>query len=170
MTAFTAATLAAFIGANGCIPPKAADFFIDIAQGESGLIDTAINDNTAVRSYYPATTAEAVRLASSLIAQGHVLAAGIGQVRSTNWEWTGLTVETVFDPCRNLAAALRVNLAVYGGATHPATQIAYSGSVLARLVRKGQRPVKEIPKPVASTGSPFIQPSRTDRDRTYSLK
>ena len=76
------------------------------AHVESGRRATSIHDNTTSQSYAPATTVEAARLALALRAQGHSVDAGVMQVNSLNWQWLGLTAETVFDPQTNVCAAM----------------------------------------------------------------
>ena len=76
------------------------------AHVESGRRATSIHDNTTSQSYTPATAVEAARLALALRAQGHSVDAGVMQVNSLNWQWLGLTAETVFDPQTNVCAAM----------------------------------------------------------------
>src|SRR5579875_2025941 len=47
-------------------------------------------------------------LSRSLLAQNHRIDAGVMQVTDANWGWLGLTVDTVFDPARNVCAGKRV--------------------------------------------------------------
>lgn len=56
----------------------------------------------------PQTLAEATEAAQRLIDQGIDFDAGLGQINVRNWEWLKLDTATVFDPCRNLAAAQTV--------------------------------------------------------------
>lgn len=56
----------------------------------------------------PRTLAEATEAAQRLIDQGIDFDAGLGQINVRNWEWLKLDTTTVFDPCRNLAAAQTV--------------------------------------------------------------
>ncbi|CAM5219945.1 hypothetical protein CDEF62S_00528 [Castellaniella defragrans] len=48
------------------------------------------------------------KAAENLITQGIDFDAGLGQINVRNWAWLGLSSTTVFDPCRNLAAAQTV--------------------------------------------------------------
>lgn len=52
----------------------------------------------------PQTKEEAIAAAQSLIKEGALFSAGLGQVYVKNWERLGLTAETVFEPCANLKA------------------------------------------------------------------
>lgn len=56
----------------------------------------------------PRTLAEATAAAQRLIEQGIDFDAGLGQINVRNWAWLKLDATTVFDPCRNLAAAQTV--------------------------------------------------------------
>jgi type IV secretion system protein VirB1 len=56
----------------------------------------------------PRTLAEASAAAQRLIDQGIDFDAGLGQINVRNWAWLKLDSTTVFDPCRNLAAAQTV--------------------------------------------------------------
>nr|WP_280971486.1 lytic transglycosylase domain-containing protein [Cupriavidus gilardii]WDE72627.1 hypothetical protein [Cupriavidus gilardii] len=76
-----------------------------IVKTESGGYPWAIGDNTARRSYKPASKQEAVATANELIAAGHNLDLGLGQINNRNLAALGLSVEQVFEPCVNLRAA-----------------------------------------------------------------
>ncbi|MCI2811022.1 lytic transglycosylase domain-containing protein [Eoetvoesiella caeni] len=56
----------------------------------------------------PRTLTEAAEAAQRLIDQGIDFDAGLGQINVRNWAWLNLDAKTVFDPCRNLAAAQTV--------------------------------------------------------------
>lgn len=71
----------------------------------------------------PSTLAEATAAAQRLIEQGIDFDAGLGQINVRNWAWLKLDSTTVFDPCRNLAAAQTVLADCYAralpGHKHP---------------------------------------------------
>lgn len=56
----------------------------------------------------PRSLEEATAAAQKLIDQGIDFDAGLGQINVRNWAWLKLDATTVFDPCRNLAAAQSV--------------------------------------------------------------
>lgn len=56
----------------------------------------------------PKSREEAIAWASYLQQQGYEFDAGTSQVHSTNFARYGLTVETVFDPCKNIEAGARI--------------------------------------------------------------
>src|SRR5690606_37255745 len=56
----------------------------------------------------PRNLEEASTAAQTLIDQGIDFDAGLGQINVRNWAWLKLDTATVFDPCRNLAAAQTV--------------------------------------------------------------
>lgn len=92
--------------AENCAPGVAPEILSKLVSAESGFNMFAIGVNGASRrSYAPKTAKEAAALARELIAQGHSIDMGLGQINSVNLEWLKLTPETVFDACTNLAAA-----------------------------------------------------------------
>lgn len=75
---------------------------------ESGGRPLAIRDEATGESLFPATLADAVRLATERAARGHLLGLGLGQITgSRNLARHGLTIETAFEPCRAVAATVR---------------------------------------------------------------
>jgi hypothetical protein len=95
----------------------------------------AIHDSVSKRSVYPKDEADAIATARRLIASGHRIDAGLAQIGSAEWPALGLSVETVFDPCRNLAAAERLLVANHEGRSVAGTGGAAPGDI-ARLVHK----------------------------------
>ena len=73
-----------------------------IIQVESGGNPLAIGDNTLKRSFSSKTAAEAVELASRLITQGHNIDIGLMQINSCHIRPMNLTLQELFDPCRNI--------------------------------------------------------------------
>ena len=57
-----------------------------------------------VRSFYFGTAQEAAEKANELIAAGHTVSLGPAQINDRNLRPLGLSVESVFDPCTNVAA------------------------------------------------------------------
>ncbi|MFV1761488.1 lytic transglycosylase domain-containing protein [Phaeobacter sp. A90a-4k] len=91
---------------ENCAPSVAPEVMEKIVRAESGFKRFAIGVNGSNRkSYSPTSHEEATRIASELIAQGHSIDMGLGQINSANLDWLNLTVETVFDSCTNLTAA-----------------------------------------------------------------
>ncbi|WP_256445164.1 lytic transglycosylase domain-containing protein [Verticiella alkaliphila] len=72
-----------------------------------------VNRGFAPLARQPREREHAVREARRLIAAGANIDAGLAQINVANWNWLGLTAESVFDPCTNLAAAQRVLVACY---------------------------------------------------------
>ncbi|MGT2457752.1 lytic transglycosylase domain-containing protein [Cupriavidus basilensis] len=68
----------------------------------------AIGDNTTHRSVSAASKQEAVATANELIAAGHNLDLGLGQINNRNLAALGLSVEQVFEPCTNIGAAATI--------------------------------------------------------------
>lgn len=91
--------------AETCAPGVDPDLLAKIVATESGFEIFAIGVNgTAPRSYDPRSASEAAALARQLISEGRSIDMGLGQINSANLTWLGLTLESVFDPCANLAA------------------------------------------------------------------
>ncbi len=81
-----------------------------LIRHESGARQYAIGVNRKGKALpqQPHDLKAASQAAEKLIAQGIDFDAGLGQINVRNWDWLGLTSTTVFDPCRNLAAAQMV--------------------------------------------------------------
>lgn len=105
-----ALTLPAFVAlAAACAPDVAPETLADVARAESGFRPLAIRVNgPGGGPLHPRSLAEAVAAARLLVAAGRSADFGLGQINSRNLRWLGLTPETVFDPCRNVAASAAV--------------------------------------------------------------
>ena len=84
---------------------------------ESSSNPYAIGVVGGVLDRQPHTRAEAIATARALRAAGWDFSAGLAQINVRNWERTGLSVETVFDPCANLHAMQRILRECYARAT-----------------------------------------------------
>lgn len=62
----------------------------------------------SVLTTQPKTLIEAIEWARYLQAQGYEFDAGTAQIHSTNFSRYGLTVETVFDPCKNIEVSAQI--------------------------------------------------------------
>ena len=91
-----------------CAPNVGPTTMHAIIRTESGGNPWALGDNTAALPRKPATKAEAVAMAKALIALGHSVDMGLGQVNSKNLPALGLTVDQVFEPCTNLRASAAI--------------------------------------------------------------
>jgi type IV secretion system protein VirB1 len=96
-----------------CAPLVAPVTIAAVVQRESGGNPLAVHDNSTGISHRPATEAEAITLAKSLIAMGHSVDLGMGQINSRNLSWLKQSVETIFDPCTNLSAMQGMLLAAW---------------------------------------------------------
>jgi len=81
-----------------------------LIRHESGAQQYAIGVNRKGKALpqQPSNLKAASQVAEDLIAQGIDFDAGLGQINVRNWAWLGLDSTTVFDPCKNLAAAQTV--------------------------------------------------------------
>lgn len=95
--------------AQECAPWVAHETMAAIVKTESAFRPLAIGVNGKSQlSRQPETKAEAVVTAKWLIANGYNIDMGLGQVNSANLPKLGLSVEDVFEPCKNLAAAATI--------------------------------------------------------------
>ena len=95
--------------AASCAPRVAVETLAAVARTESGFDALAIHDNATGRSFKSATRAEAIGLATELVAvHRHSVDLGLMQINSANFPRLGMTITDAFDPCRSLAAADRV--------------------------------------------------------------
>lgn len=89
-----------------CAPGVAPETIAAIVQTESQGFELAINVNGLGRKLVPAANvAQAVAIARSYVGRGYSVDLGLGQINSRNMKALGLTWDTVFDPCTNIAAA-----------------------------------------------------------------
>lgn len=76
-----------------------------IIEAESAFNPYAIGINSGKRlSKQPSSFEDAVILAENLINQGHNIDMGLGQINSNNLKWLNLSIEDVFNPCKNISA------------------------------------------------------------------
>lgn len=101
-----------------CAPMVAPQTMAAIVKTESQFQPWAIGINGNVKlTRQPNNKAEAVATAQSLIAQGYNIDMGLGQINSANLDRIGLSIESVFEPCTNLAASAAILQANYQSAT-----------------------------------------------------
>jgi len=91
--------------AQQCAPMVSPQTMAAIVKVESGGDPLAMWDNTARRQYRPATVAQAQQILAALMAAGHKVDVGIGQVDTENFAAYGLNLSNVFNACTNLHAA-----------------------------------------------------------------
>ena len=105
MTYSAAAILAL---ASQCAPTVAPQTVLAIIQTESSGEQFALNVNGGKQPARQTNAADAAATARRYVAAGYSVDLGLGQINSRNMRWLGLTWETVFDPCTNVAALARV--------------------------------------------------------------
>jgi type IV secretion system protein VirB1 len=97
--------LAAFlILTQQCAPAVAPATMTAVVRVESGFNPYAIGVVDGRLKRQPVNLAEAVATTRELDTAGWSYSAGLAQVNRSNWVRFALTPQTVFDPCRNLAA------------------------------------------------------------------
>jgi len=85
-----------------CAPGVAPDTLARIASVESSFNQYAIGVVGGRLERQPRSLAEAVATAHMLAANGYDFSVGVMQVNERNFGRFGLTIESAFDPCRNL--------------------------------------------------------------------
>lgn len=112
--------------ASQCAPNVAPQTVAAIVQTESHGDPWALNVNGARQPARPKSVAAAIVTAQRYVAAGYSVDLGLGQINSRNMRRLGLTWETVFDPCTNIAALGRVlteNYRVVADGRHPQTAL-----------------------------------------------
>ena len=104
--AYSAAALLAL--ASQCAPSVAPETVLAIIQTESSGEPFALNVNGGRQPVRQNNAADAAATARRYVAAGYSVDLGLGQINSRNMRWLGLTWDTVFDPCTNVAALARV--------------------------------------------------------------
>ena len=100
--------------ARQCAPDVHISTLAAVVRHESAFDSLVIGVNSKPqRSIRPSSRQEAVNEVRKLISRGVDFDAGYGQINVRNWKWLGVTPETIFDPCVNLASAQRVLVDCY---------------------------------------------------------
>jgi type IV secretion system protein VirB1 len=97
-----------------------------IVHTESRGHPLALNVNGTRQPKRPTNLADAVATAKRYITMGYSVDLGLGQINSRNMRRLGLTWETVFDPCTNIAALgqiLTQNYQSVADGRHPQTAL-----------------------------------------------
>ena len=97
-----------------------------IVHTESRGHPLALNVNGTRQPKRPTNLADAVATAKRYITMGYSVDLGLGQINSRNMGKLGLTWETVFDPCTNIAALgqiLSQNYQSVADGRHPQTAL-----------------------------------------------
>lgn len=94
--------------AQQCAPQVSPVTMAAIVQTESGFNPYAIGVMRGRLLRQPESAAEAVATAHALAAAGWNFSVGLAQVNRANWSVYGLTEQSAFDPCHNLAAGAAV--------------------------------------------------------------
>ena len=112
--------------ASQCAANVAPQTVAAIVQTESRGHPWALNVNGARQPRTPNSAADAAAIAKRYVAAGYSVDLGLGQINSRNMRKLGLTWETVFDPCTNIAALGRIlseNYRAMADGRHPQTAL-----------------------------------------------
>lgn len=100
--------------AQACAPVVDPKTLAAIVRTESGFNPLAIGINARVRlARQPQTKTEAIATAKQLISRGYNIDMGLGQINSANLPKLRLSIDDVFDPCKNLSASGMILQASY---------------------------------------------------------
>jgi type IV secretion system protein VirB1 len=120
-------TAAAILGlASQCAPNVAPQTVAAIVQTESRGKPFALNVNGTRQPAPQLNVVDAAATARRYVTAGYSVDLGLGQINSRNMRKLGLTLETVFDPCTNIAAlgqVLSQNYQAVAGGRHPQTAL-----------------------------------------------
>lgn len=102
--------------ARQCAPAVHPQTLAAIVQTESGFNPWAIGVVNGRLERQPRNQSEAVATAKALIEAGYNASFGLGQINVSNFAKHALDLTSVFEPCRNLAAASSILSEAYGRA------------------------------------------------------
>lgn len=92
--------------ATQCVPNVAPETITAVVRTESQGEALAVNVNGLGRKVaQPTSVAQAIEVARFYVAKGYSVDLGLGQINSRNMKALGLSWDTVFEPCTNIAAA-----------------------------------------------------------------
>jgi len=95
--------------AQACAPTIDVQAIAAIVKTESSFNPLAIGINGQEKlARQPESEEEAVSTARWLIKNGYNIDMGLGQINGSNLKKVGLTVEEIFDPCKNIGAAAQI--------------------------------------------------------------
>ncbi|MCA1439365.1 lytic transglycosylase domain-containing protein [Ensifer sp. IC4062] len=109
--------------AQACAPDIAVETIAAVVSLESNFQPFAVRINSGPPlADQPATKAEAIEIATSLIADGQDVQLGLGGLGFSELHKLKLTISDAFDPCRNLKASAKLldgyyRMAIRAGAT-----------------------------------------------------
>ena len=98
-----------------CAPHVHQQTMAAIVKTESGFKPFAIgiNKSEVKLARQPANKQEAVTTAKWLISNGYNIDMGMAQINSANMKWLGVSVDDLFDPCKNVSAGAKILLNNY---------------------------------------------------------
>lgn len=101
-----------------CAPDVHPQTMTAIVKTESGFRPFAIgvNGSGAPLRNQPGSREEAISTAKSLVGRGYNIDMGYAQINSANLKWLGMTIEDMFDECKNVKAGARILTENYAAA------------------------------------------------------
>jgi type IV secretion system protein VirB1 len=166
-----------------CAPSVAPATVAAVVHTESRGWQFALNVNGLTRQPARVSNAnDAIRIARYYVSQGYSVDLGLGQINSRNMKGLGLTWDTVFDPCTNVAAAGAVLAGNYRSVRtglHPQTALrvalsmyntgsqsrGFRNGYVSRVVGNAGVSDGVTPIPIALTRSTGTSPALSDGER-----
>ena len=98
-----------------CAPHVHQQTMAAIVKTESGFkpFSIGVNKSEVKLIRQPANKQEAVTTAKWLISNGYNIDMGMAQINSANMKWLGVSIDDLFDPCKNVAAGAKILLNNY---------------------------------------------------------
>jgi len=119
-----------------CAPFVSQDTMTGYIQQRSQADPLAIHITQTDRWIRPKNQDDAIEAAKKLFEEGMDIEAGLAQIKSADWKKYGLTAKTVFEPCKNVAAAERILVADYRTPTNASSQVVKGQKQITSLVHK----------------------------------
>lgn len=117
-----------------CAPQVHSDTAVALVRVESGLNPWAIGVVGGVLERQPRSREEAVVTARSLRAAGWNFSVGLGQINVVNFTRLGVTLDSAFEPCRNLGAMQTILVDCFERAHSPIELASVTQSKLRRAL------------------------------------
>jgi type IV secretion system protein VirB1 len=163
LVTYTTATILTL--ASQCAPNVSPQTVAAIVHSESRGRPWALNVNGTQQPGRQRSASMAAATAQRYVAAGYSVDLGLGQINSRNMRRLGLTWETVFDPCTNIAALGRVlsdNYRAVADGRHPQTALRlalslYNTGSTSRGFRNGY--VAKVVGNAGTTDATAAQPS-----------
>ncbi len=104
--------------ARQCAPMVAPKTLAAIVNVESGGYPLVLYDNVTGKRIFPSSVQDARHILKTLVAEGHKVDVGLGQIDTENFSKYGLNFHNVFNTCNNLHVAGEILHSAYKQAAY----------------------------------------------------